>query len=72
MEFIDYIDRYRTHPFKFFGGYKCFCGAADTPVLDFSSGPPLGLKARVGSLIQGWEVWPHAHLNEKLKSINIC
>ena len=22
--------------------------------------------------IQGWEAWPHAHLNEKLKSINIC
>ena len=21
---------------------------------------------------QGWEAWPHAHLNEKLKSINIC
>ena len=21
---------------------------------------------------QGWEAWQHAHLNEKLKSINIC
>ena len=22
--------------------------------------------------LQGWEAWPHAHLNEKLESINIC
>ena len=21
---------------------------------------------------QGWEAWPHAHLNKKFKSINIC
>ena len=23
-------------------------------------------------MIQGWEAQPHAHLNEKLKSFNIC
>ena len=22
--------------------------------------------------LQGWEAWPHTHLNEKFKSINIC
>ena len=31
-----------------------------------------GALATVKTHIQGWETWLHAHLNEKLKSINIC
>ena len=31
-----------------------FCGATDTPVLDFLVMSPLGFKARVGSFIHAW------------------
>ena len=30
------------------------------------------LDQKLGGGGQGWEAWPHAHLNEKSKSINIC
>ena len=43
--------------------------------MTFSSGGPITCECKTFFLlhkVQGWEVWPHAHLNEKLKSINIC
>ena len=32
-----------------------FCGAIDTPVLNYLVTSPLGFKARVGSLIHAWQ-----------------
>ena len=46
--------------------YACFSSVS------FSVSPNETTEMKIKAHIQGWEAQPHAHLNQKFKSINIC